>query len=128
MTMNRDITDHILLQGMIFHSHVGVLDSEKQNGQDFEVDVTIHCRRLPAVENDQLSETIDYSQAFQVIRQIVEDTRCDLIERLAGLIAESLFRRFALAEAVEITIRKPHAPIDGRFTAMGVNIFRERSC
>lgn len=123
----REMPDCILMLGMVFHGHVGVLDIEKQNGQAFEVDITIYCRRLAAVNSDQLTETIDYGDAYQLVRQIVESARCDLIERLAGMIAEVLFDRYPLAQAAEITVRKPEAPINGQFSAMGIKIYRERS-
>ena len=76
-------TDQIKLEGLVFFSHVGVLPEEKQNGQEFVIDVTFYCRRLAATATDLLAQTIDYGQAYQVIRQIVESARFDLIERLA---------------------------------------------
>lgn len=122
-----ELPDHILMQGMVFHGYVGVLEFEKQNGQPFEIDVTLFCRQLDAVLSDQLVQTINYGEAYALIRQIVESARCDLIERLAGMIAAALLDRFDLAQAAKITVRKPQAPIDGCFTAMGVSIYRERS-
>jgi len=119
--------DRILMQGMVFQGNVGVLAEEKKAGQPFTVDVIFFCRKLAACDNDRLDQTIDYGVAFHVVRQIVENARCDLIERLAGMIAELLLNRFLLADAVEITVRKPQAPIDGQFEAMGIRIFRERS-
>ena len=120
-------TDQIKLEGLVFFSHVGVLPEEKQNGQEFVIDVTFYCRRLAATATDLLAQTIDYGQAYQVIRQIVESARFDLIERLAGAIADSLLQTYRLAMAVDVIVRKPHAPVPGRFAAMSVQIRRERS-
>ena len=119
--------EQILMRGMVFHSHVGVLPFEQADGQDFEIDVTFFCQRLPACGSDLLDETIDYGAAFAIIRQIVEPARYALIERLADAIAVELLARYTLAGAVEVTVRKPHAPVSGRFSSMGVRIFRERS-
>lgn len=123
----RELPDRILMQGMLFHSHVGVLEFEKRDGQPFEIDATLFCRQIEAVLSDQLTQTIDYGEAYNLIRGIVEAARCDLVEHLAGMIAEALLSRFALAKAVEIAVRKPQAPVGGRFAAMGVSIYRERS-
>ncbi|NLO36775.1 MAG: dihydroneopterin aldolase [Clostridiaceae bacterium] len=120
-------TDQIRLEGLVFFGYVGVLAEEKQNGQEFEIDVTFHCRRLAATATDLLAQTIDYAQAYQAIRQIVETARFDLIERLAGAIADTLLQTYRLAMAVDVTVRKPHAPVPGRFAAMAVQIRRERS-
>lgn len=118
--------DQILMQGMVFHSHVGVLEREKENGQDFFIDAVLYCGRLAACDSDQLTETIDYSSVFELIREIVETARFDLIERLAGAIADALLLTYDGIQAAEITVRKPNAPINGRFEAMGVRIIRER--
>jgi dihydroneopterin aldolase len=50
-----------------------------------------------------------------------------LIEKLAGLIAADLLATYELACAVEVTVRKPQAPINGQIRAVGVTIRRERS-
>ena len=125
MTVNKQ--DQIIMKGMLFHSHVGVLDFEKENGQTFEIDVILYSDRLAACESDNLAQTIDYGKAYEIIRQIMASARYDLIERLAGAIAEALLCAFNLAFAVELTVRKPQAPIKGRFSFMGVRIYRERS-
>lgn len=125
MTVNKQ--DQIIMKGMLFHSHVGVLDFEKENGQTFVIDVTLYGDRLAACESDDLAQTIDYGKAYEIIRRIMATARYDLIERLAGAIAEALLCAFSLACAVEITVRKPEAPVKGRFAYMGVRIYRERS-
>jgi dihydroneopterin aldolase len=124
----KDKRDRIIMQGMVFYGYVGMLDFEKKNGQPFEVDAVLLCHELPACKSDRLDQTIDYSEAYAIIRQIVETANCSLIENLAEKIAVSLLDRLSLAEAVDISVRKPQAPIDGQFTAMGIRIFRERSC
>lgn len=123
-----DHCDQILMNGMVFHGHVGVLAAEKLNGQLFQVDIILHCPRLAACETDQLYETIDYSAAYTLVKKVVETADFDLIERLAGQIASTLLDHFALAAAVDVTVQKPQAPIDGQFKAMGIHIYRESSC
>jgi dihydroneopterin aldolase len=124
----KDKRDRIMLQGLVFYGHTGVLDFEKKNGQPFEVDAVLLCQRLPACKSDRLDQTIDYGEAYAIIRQIVEAADCNLIENLAEQIAMSLLDRFPLAETVDISVRKPQAPIEGKFTSMGIRIFRGRSC
>lgn len=125
--MKKTVPDKIILNNMIFHGHVGVLPEEKQNGQRFEIDIVISSRRLPACESDLLSQTIDYSLVYSQTKQIVEEAGYDLIEKLAATIADNILRKHRLADGVEVTIRKPEAPIEGRFAYMGVTIYRERS-
>jgi 7,8-dihydroneopterin aldolase/epimerase/oxygenase len=119
--------DQVHLQGMVFYGHVGVHESEKVRGQDFIIDASLFCPPLAACESDALDQTIDYGQAYALIQDIVQNARFDLIERLADEIAARLLDRFQLAEMVEITVSKPHAPISGHFQAMSVRITRKRS-
>jgi len=121
------MTDQIIMSGMVFFGHVGVFPQEKRDGQNFVLDVIIHCERLPATETDNLAQTIDYGQAFLLIKEIVGQARFDLIERLAGAVADALLQTYQIADAVDVTVRKPEAPIEGQFDHMAVRIFRQRT-
>lgn len=116
--------DQILLNGMIFHGHTGVLPEEKAAGQDFIVDVVLRLAHIPACETDDLADTVNYSSVYQDVKGIVERSRYDLIERLAGRIAEVLLERYPVLRSVCVTVRKPMAPIEGRFDDMAVAIER----
>jgi len=118
--------DRILLEGMLFHGYVGVNDFEKKDGQPFQIDLQLFCDQLLAGDTDQLEQTIDYGRVFDLVAATVGQARFDLIERLAGQIAEDVLSAFKLVKAADVTVRKPKAPVSGNFTAMGVRIFRER--
>jgi dihydroneopterin aldolase len=112
---------------MAFQSHIGVLPREKETSQLLIVDVVVYCRRLAACTTDQLTDTVDYSQVFEMVRLVTENARYDLIEKLAGVLADNLLQSFLLADAVDVTVNKPDAPIVGQFESMGVQIYRERT-
>jgi len=118
--------DRILLEGMRFHGRVGVLDAEKAQGQEFRVDLALEFLRIPACDDDRLDHTVDYGRVFEMVRRIVESARFDLIERLAGEIAARTLVEFPSVLAATVTVRKPDAPVRGRFDGMGVSIRRER--
>ncbi|NLC84939.1 MAG: dihydroneopterin aldolase [Ruminococcaceae bacterium] len=118
--------DKILMEGMYFHNHTGVNEPEKQYGQVFIVDVELELFEMKATESDLLADTISYSAAYDVIRQIFATEAYDLVERLCGVIAGSLFSAFELLYGVTVTVRKPNAPITGTFSSMGAQIHRTR--
>ena len=124
--MDKNTLDQINLQNMVFHSHVGVHEQEKADGQRFELDVIFHCQPLKATDTDRLDQTIDYGKAYRQIRELVINARYDLIERLAGAVAEAMLTAFPLACSGTVTVRKPEAPLDGVFDAMAVTITRSR--
>ena len=122
----KELTDQVLMQGMVFYAYVGVLPHEKEKGQPYVLDVILHCARLEATENDELAGTIHYGQAYALVKDLVEYSRCDLIEKLAGDVAATLLAKYSLAQAVEVPVRKPQAPVPGIFDYMGCRILRSR--
>ena len=57
---------------------------------------------------------------------IVGGEPCDLIERVAGLIADAVMERDSRILATEVTVHKPQAPIDAEFADVAVVAHRER--
>lgn len=117
--------DVIRLHNMPFYGRHGVNPEEQTLGQRFEIDVELHLDTRPAAKQDDLRLTINYAHVYRDVKRIVEDERFDLIETLAETIALHLGRRFA-PEAVRVCVRKPHAPIQGVFDYVAVEIERTK--
>ena len=128
MSPDGGLPDRLSLLGMRFEARHGVLDWEKQRAQPFEVDLVVHADLSPAAERDELAATIDYAALFELVRAIVEGPSRDLIESLAGAIANAVLAATdpALVDAVEVRVRKPKAPIDGAFDTVEVALTRRR--
>lgn len=118
--------DRIILAGMVFRGFTGVLASEKRNGQDFIIDLELRLGRIAACMTDDLAQTVDYSVVFREVEDMVARNRDDLIERLAGRLAALILDRHPEVRSVAVTVKKPKAPIDGRFDYMAVSIERGR--
>ena len=119
--------DQILMQGMSFYGFTGMLDFEKRDGQVFLVDIALELPPIAACETDRLEDTVSYALAYDIVKNIFENERYDLVERLCGVIARRMIETFELVDQVTVTVRKPQAPIDGLFDSMGVRITRRRS-
>ena len=120
--------DRLSLLGMRFEARHGVLPEEKVTPQPFEVDLVLHADLSAAAERDDLDATVDYSSLFGLVRSIVEGRSHDLIEALAGSIAEGVLAATAagVVGAVEVRVRKPEAPIDGEFDTVEAALVRHR--
>lgn len=118
--------DKILLTGMVFHGHTGVYPFEKKDGQDFVVDLELRLGRIPACLSDNLADTVDYGAVFKDTREIVEHGMDDLIERLAERIARRVLLDHPRVGSILVTVKKPMAPVEGRFSHMAVTIERTR--
>jgi dihydroneopterin aldolase len=128
MTQPPEPPDRLSLIGMRFDGRHGVLPEEKVTPQPFEVDVVLHADLSRPAESDALADTIDYSALFDRVRDIVEGPSVDLIEALAGRIAQEVLKATASGSvsAVEVRVRKPEAPIDGAFETVEAAILRRR--
>lgn len=119
--------DTVFLEGIELFGYIGVLDEEKRNGQTFYIDVALGVDLRNAGRSDILAQTVSYAEVFALAEQLMDEARCDLIETYAEQFSEEIFSYFDLVQTTEITVRKPEAPIDGRFKAAGVTIRRERN-
>ena len=115
--------DVIRLNNMIFYAYHGVENAEKQYGQRFEVDADIYMDIQKAGLSDQLVDTVDYTNVFQVIEEIVMESNYNLIEALAEEIAQSIISQFAVV-ATTIRVRKPHVSLRGISDGVEVEITR----
>jgi dihydroneopterin aldolase len=103
----------ILLKNCSFFARHGVLDQEEALGQRFFVDAEMEVEAGDALETDNIDNTVDYGVAFAVIEKIVIGKRRYLIEALANDIASALRQRYPQIVRVNITVRKPSAPVPG---------------
>ena len=118
--------DRIFLRGMRFMACHGVLPHEREVPQPFEVDVEMGLDLRAVGEADDLRQTVNYAEVYDVVSTVLTVTRKYLIEALAEEIAEDLLRDFDALRWVRVTVHKPAAPIDGIFSDVGVTILRRR--
>lgn len=118
--------DRIFLRGMRFMACHGVLPHEREVPQPFEVDVEMGLDLRAAGEADDLRQTVNYAEVYDVVSTVLTVTQKYLIEAIAEEIAEDLLRDFGVLRWVRVTVHKPAAPIDGIFSDVGVTILRRR--
>lgn len=119
--------DYILLNELQFYGYHGVYQEEQQKGQAFLVSVELGLSLTHAGASDTLSDTVSYAEVYQLIQQVMEQERYDLLEAAAEQIQQRIFSSFPLVQTICITVLKPNAPVAGNFTSMGIRIYRERN-
>ena len=119
------MTDRITLTGLRVRGHHGVFDHEKRDGQDFVVDVTVWIDLDEAARTDDLGKTVHYGELAERVAAIVSGPPRDLIEAVAGEIADGEMRDERI-HAVEVTVHKPGAPIPLDFADVAVTVRRSR--
>jgi 7,8-dihydroneopterin aldolase/epimerase/oxygenase len=118
--------DKIYMNQLQFYGYHGLFPEENKLGQRFIVDAVLELDLHKAGESDDMTQSIHYGQAFEVIKDVVEGRAKNLIEAVAEEIAKQLFAAFSLLEACTVKVIKPDPPIAGHYESVAVEIRRER--
>jgi dihydroneopterin aldolase len=119
------MSDRIELRGLTVRGHHGVFAHERRDGQDFVVDITVWVDLAAAAASDDLADTLDYGELAQRAADIVAGTPRNLIETVAGQIADGVMADERV-HAVEVVVHKPAAPIPLAFSDVAVVTRRSR--
>lgn len=122
----RTETDRLAIYGIEAMGHHGVLDFERRDGQLFKIDVALGVDTRAAAASDDLQDTVDYGSLVAAVKKAVETDPVDLIETLAQRIANVCLEG-SRVQWTEVTVHKPHAPIEATFEDVALTIFRSRS-
>lgn len=87
---------------------IGTHDWERVNKQDIIVSLRISYDSNQACQSDRLSDALDYESLVKEITQIVNKSRCLLIEKLAASILKKALSHSRVQEAT-VRIDKPQA-------------------
>lgn len=119
--------DRIELRGLRVRGRHGVFDHEKRDGQEFVVDLVVRADLTAAAASDDLADTLHYGELAELAAGIVAGPPRDLIEAVAGEIADAVLGHDGRVLAVEVTVHKPSAPIPLTFDDVAVVVHRGRS-
>jgi dihydroneopterin aldolase len=117
--------DKLLLEDVRFYGRHGLTKAEQAVGAWFSVDVDLALDLAPAAVSDDLAAAVDYGAVARRIVEIGTCQRVNLIERLAGLIAEALLKEFP-AHEVRVRVRKLTPPLSGLVGTPAVELTRRR--
>jgi dihydroneopterin aldolase len=117
--------DRIELRGMSFHGRHGVRPAEREQAQEFKVDVEIEADLYDAGRSDRLADTIDYTRARAAAREVIEGASVQLLESLAAAIAARILE-LPRVEAVAVRVAKRPASMQP-IEAAAVRIKRTRA-
>jgi dihydroneopterin aldolase len=89
------------------------------------VDAELTLDLSPAAASDDLRTTVDYGVVAARIVEVCTKERVNLLERLAGRLAQMLLAEFP-CEEVRVRVRKLTPPMQGLQGTPGVEIIRRR--
>ena len=117
--------DWIRVRKIRAYGYHGIFPEERILGQIFEADVELRVDLTRPAQSDDPADTIDYVDVYRVVERLLTGPPQNLLERLAGQIAEVLLQTYP-ALYVIIRIRKPGITVSGQVGTMEVELHRER--
>ncbi len=120
--------DKILVKGLKLFAYHGVNPEEKENGQNFILDITACLDLSCPGKTDCLDDTLNYSKLIKTASAIFTSEKNDLIERAAHRVAYGLLEEFEIIKKVTVLLKKPEAPVKADIEYAAVEITAKRNC
>ena len=111
----------ICINNLHLYAFHGVLEQEHSVGNDYRIDCQITVDFSQAMRTDDVCDTINYAEAYQVVSEVMLNP-CNLLERVAWLIADALLRRFPTLEAADVSVTKLNPPMGAHCDGAEVRI------
>lgn len=115
-------SSYISLNRLRFHARHGVLPQERATGGEFIVSVRAKYLFDKALESDNVDDTINYTEIFEIINKEMLTPSC-LLEHLAGRIGRSIFNRMPMIESLDITVEKTNPPMGADSDGAAVELY-----
>lgn len=115
----------IELEGMRFRAYHGCLESERREGNDFEVDFVAQVRNcVKAATSDRLEDSLDYSKIYEIVAAEMQ-IPSNLMEHVAGRIIRSAAAAYPQFGDICVRVSKACPPVDGECRWSRVSLSRE---
>ena len=117
------MVDIIEISNLRCYGYVGYFPEEKVLGQWFEVNARISYDLARAGQTDQLTDTLNYAEVIELIKEKIVKSQFALIERLAQVIAQDILE-IPLVTEVKLKLTKLSPPIADFSGQVSVEITR----
>ena len=119
--------DKIFVDEMEFYGFHGVYPEETKLGQRFRVNLVVETDLSGAGKSDDIEDSINYGELYEVCKSIVEGKPYKLVEAVAEKIASAILNDFPKAHSCTVKVIKPDPPIRGHYKSVAIEIRRSRT-
>ncbi len=118
--------DSIIIRNLKIYAYHGVNPEEKRDGQYFYLDMEL-CLDLSApCRSDKVEQTVNYDEVCNLAQDVMTRQPFDLIERAAQAVCDEILSAFPAVQRVNLTLKKPDAPVKCEIEYAAVKLCRER--
>ena len=118
--------DSINIKGLEVFAHHGVYREENVLGQKFVVDVSMQVSTQEAGRSDDIRKSVNYGSVCDGIQKVMKNRNYKLIETVAEEIADMILLTYDDVRGVNVTVKKPWAPVMVHVDTVSVSISRKK--
>ncbi|PDH36379.1 MAG: dihydroneopterin aldolase [OM182 bacterium MED-G24] len=116
--------DRLAIKGLSVETIIGINPWERETRQPLVIDLELQVDTQAAARSDKVADTVDYGKLARRLRNLIAQSRFQLIERVAETIAGDVLGQDQRILAVTVCVTKPHAIPD---TTVSLTITRPRT-
>lgn len=120
------MSEAIEIKGIRGFGYHGLFEDERENGQEFLVDLFLNMDLRKSGNSDLVEDTVNYASVCDLVLGAIVGPPVALIEKLASRIADLLLSTFSLIDSVVVVVHKPQAPVQVDFEDIAIRIERSR--
>jgi len=102
---------HIAIEGLALYAYHGVHAHEREQGQQFYLDINLWADISAACSSDDLADTVNYSRVVDCAAAAFTANKYNLIERAAKVVGDAIMAQFMQIQRLTVTVHKPQAPV-----------------
>ena len=118
--------DKIIVKDLKLFCYHGVNPEEKEEGQNFVFDIEAFLDLGLPCKTDNVDDTVSYAKIIKTVRRVAQSEKNYLLEYVSQRVVDALFEEFPMIEKINLTLKKPEAPIKADFDYVAVQIERVR--
>ncbi|MBR2519241.1 MAG: dihydroneopterin aldolase [Selenomonadaceae bacterium] len=116
----------VSIHNIMFYGFHGRYEYEREQGQKFYFDVELITYDDKSADSDNLDETLDTARVYEVMKEVNENTRFQVLSALCTTIADKVIEKFNNVDEILVRVRKPYVPIAGPMDYVEVEVSRKR--
>lgn len=106
---------------MAFFAHHGCFEEERKIGTNFVVDCEFETDTTLAEESDDINDTVNYLDVYQLIKKEMEKPS-HLLEHVARRIINAILKTYPEVERCKVRVQKMNPPLGGQMQSVSVTL------